>query len=134
LRPRQKPEELVYPGDAEPDSLHAGCFVGGNLVGIASAVRRPMPDRPAPGAWQLRGMAVLPEFRGKGLGADLLRACISHVARHGGTVLWCNARTPAAGFYRHLGFNIEGEEFHIPVSGPHFLMWRAVSSKDVPAP
>lgn len=134
LRPRQRPEELVYPGDDEPGSLHVGYFVDGTLVGIASVVRRPMPGEADASAWQLRGMAVLPEFRGSGAGAAMLRLCISHVARNQGKILWCNARTPAVGFYRRLGFNINGEEFQVPVSGPHFVMWRAVSPDDTLMP
>lgn len=134
LRPHQKPEELVYPGDSEPGSLHAGYFVDGVLVGIASAVRNPMPGQAASSAWQLRGMAVLPEFRGRGAGTAMLSACIAHVARSQGTLLWCNARTPAVGFYRRLGFTTKGEEFEVPVSGPHFLMWRAISARDAADP
>jgi ribosomal protein S18 acetylase RimI-like enzyme len=114
-------------------SLHVGCFVGGDLAGIASAVRRPMPGEPAEPAeraWQLRGMAVLPEFRRSGLGSAMVRVCISHVAGHGGAMLWCNARTPAARFYRNLGFDTKGEEFQVPVSGPHFVMWRGISPGD----
>lgn len=130
LRPRQAPEELVYPGDADEDSLHVGAFVDGGMVGVASVVRRPMAGESAQGAWQLRGMATLPDFRGRGLGAALLRACISHVARRGGSVIWCNARTPAVAFYRKLGFEARGAEFEIPVSGPHFVMLRAVSGED----
>jgi ribosomal protein S18 acetylase RimI-like enzyme len=133
LRPHQAPEELVYPGDTERDSLHVGAFVGGALVGVASVVRRPMAGESAEsaeGAWQLRGMATLPGFRGRGLGAAMLRACIGHVARSGGSTIWCNARTPAVDFYRKLGFETRGSEFEIPVSGPHFVMLRAVSAED----
>jgi hypothetical protein len=38
--------------------------------------------------------------------------------------VWCNARTPAAGFYGRAGFATEGEEFELPSIGPHFLMSR----------
>jgi GNAT superfamily N-acetyltransferase len=127
LRPTQTPAELVFPGDDHHDSLHVGVFVDGRMEGIASVVPSPMAARPDQEAWQVRGMAVLPESRGKGLGTALLKVCISHVARHGSTLLWCRARTPAVPFYRRLGFETEGDEFLIPVSGPHFVMWRTVS-------
>jgi ribosomal protein S18 acetylase RimI-like enzyme len=130
LRPHQAPEELVYPGDVDRESLHVGAFVRGTMVGVASVVRRPMAGQSAEGVWQLRGMATLPGFRGKGLGAALLRACISHVASQGGSTIWCNARSPAVAFYRKLGFETVGGEFEIPVSGAHFVMLRTISGED----
>ena len=126
LRPFQQPHQLVYPGDLDPRSLHAGAFVGGELVGIASVVPGPMPGDTCETAWQLRGMATRPEVRRMGLGTAMLQACLSHIARSGGTLLWCNARTPAVPFYRSLGFSTQGEEFQVAQSGPHFVMWRAV--------
>jgi hypothetical protein len=36
--------------------------------------------------------------------------------------VWCNARTPAVGFYEKLGFSTIGEEFELPPIGPHYLM------------
>jgi len=130
LRPHQAPETLVYPGDLEPESLHTGAFVDGRLAGIASVVHRPMPGGTDEAGWQLRGMAVLPEFRRKGYGEAMVRACIAHVARNGGTILWCNARKLAVPFYRSLGFAIEGKEFEVPTTGPHFVMWRTVRSEN----
>jgi ribosomal protein S18 acetylase RimI-like enzyme len=130
LRPHQAPGELVYPGDSDRESLHVAAFAGGAMVGAASVVRRPMPGESASDHWQLRGMATLPDFRGRGIGAALLRACIAHVARSRGSILWCNARTPAVGFYIKLGFQTKGREFLVPVSGPHFVMVRDVSPED----
>ena len=127
LRPHQRPEELVFPGDEDPDSLHVGAFSGGKLIGVASIMRSVMSGRASCEAWQLRGMAIRPEHRRRGSGAALVRACIDYAAREGGQVLWCRARTPAVPFYRALGFETEGEEFEIPVSGPHYVMWRRVS-------
>ena len=129
LRPHQAPEELVYPGDEAPESRHVGAFVGSRLVGVATVVPGPMPGIPDEHAWQVRGMATLPEFRGRGLGTAMLRALIAHVAGHSGTVLWCNARTPALRFYKRLGFATRGGEFLIPISGPHYMLWRAISPK-----
>jgi ribosomal protein S18 acetylase RimI-like enzyme len=129
LRPHQAPEELVYPGDDMPESLHVGGFAGCRLVGVATVVPGPMPGVPDESAWQVRGMATLPEFRGRGLGKAMLGALVTHVAGQNGKVIWCNARTPAVGFYRKLGFETRGGEFLIPVSGPHYMMWRGLPPK-----
>ena len=45
LRPHQRVEELVYPGDDHPETLHVGAFRHGHLVGVATIVSRPMPGR-----------------------------------------------------------------------------------------
>jgi ribosomal protein S18 acetylase RimI-like enzyme len=131
LRPGQPPASLVYPGDDAPDSFHAGAFVDGALVGIATVYPEPMPLDPAAGfdadrAFRLRGMATRPDLQGRGLGRAVLTHCIEHVRAAGAEVLWCNARLGALGFYRRLGFQTIGDEFEIAGIGPHFVMWKDV--------
>lgn len=126
LRPHQRPEELVYPGDDAPDTVHLGLYVEGQQLGVASLYREARPGSASSTEWRLRGMAVLAAQQGKGYGAALLQACIDHAARHGGTQLWCNARTTASGFYTGLGFIVEGQQFELPGIGPHYLMWRGL--------
>ena len=123
LRPGQCLEELDYPGDAAPDTRHLGAYLDGELVGIASVYREPMPGADSQQAWRLRGMATLDPVRRTGVGQSLLEACIAHAAAHGATRLWCNARTPALEFYLALGFQTDGEEFELPEIGPHYRMW-----------
>ncbi|MFZ1946874.1 MAG: GNAT family N-acetyltransferase, partial [bacterium] len=129
------PEELVYAGDDHAESLHLGTFLEGALVGVATVVPAPaparlgIPARPGERAWQLRGMAVLPEFRGRGFGAAMVKACMAHVARRGGGLMWFNARLAAVEFYRKLGFEAKGGQYEIPISGPHFMMWRAIAAE-----
>jgi ribosomal protein S18 acetylase RimI-like enzyme len=73
-------------------------------------------------------MATTPEVRGRGYGRALLWRCISHVCERGGSLLWCNGRVSAAGFYKALGFEVSGEHFESPGTGPHYLMKRAMRS------
>jgi GNAT superfamily N-acetyltransferase len=124
LRPHQRADELVYPGDDAPDSLHVGAFEDGELVGIATIVREPPPERSDETAWRVRGMATVPEVRGRGYGAALLQACLDHATERGGSLVWCNARATAVEFYRRFGFRVQGEGFTVPVIGLHFFMWR----------
>jgi GNAT superfamily N-acetyltransferase len=126
LRPSQAPEELIFSGDRSPDSFHFGAFLGGELVGVASVCREPCRGDGRLNAWRLQGMAVLPEAQGQGCGRQLLERCIQESAARGGTLLWCEGRTGVAGFYRALGFELHGEEFVKPVSGPHYIMKREV--------
>jgi GNAT superfamily N-acetyltransferase len=122
LRPHQRPGELVYPGDDAPGTLHAIVRDGDRVVGTATISREPHPRDPAPGDWRVRGMATDPAARGAGIGAALLAACLDHARAEGGRRVWCNARTPACGFYARAGFAVEGEEFELPGIGPHHLM------------
>lgn len=122
LRPHQRPEELVYPGDDAPETVHLAAWRGEQLVGTASLYREPPPDEDDPRAFRLRGMAVAPEERGSGLGAELLRRCLDHAHEQGASIVWCNARTRAARFYARHGFEARGEQFELPGIGPHSVM------------
>jgi GNAT superfamily N-acetyltransferase len=124
LRPFEPPERIVYFGDDQADTLHAGAFDGDAFVGIASVCREPLPGSGDAGQWRLRGMATVPTVRGRGFGRLLLEACFDHIRARGGTLLWCNARVVALGFYAHLGFVAQGEEFEIVPIGPHYVMTR----------
>lgn len=125
LRPHQTVAEQVFAGDDAPGAAHFAAFTDNNEqpMGIASITPEPHPVSPAPGDWRIRGMATDPDRgRGTGAGALLLAACVDHARAHGGVRVWCNARTPAVGFYARAGFATEGDEFMMPSIGPHFLM------------
>jgi ribosomal protein S18 acetylase RimI-like enzyme len=131
LRPHQTLDDQVFAGDDASGAGHFAAFAGagadGAPIGIASITPEPFPGAggPAPGDWRVRGMATDPQRgRGLGAGAALLDACLAHAREHGGRRAWCNARTPARGFYERAGFVAEGEEFELPRIGPHYLMWR----------
>ena len=44
-------------------------------------------------------------------------------------VLWCNARSAAANFYRNLGFEVFSDEFDVPLYGPHYKMKRRIAEE-----
>ena len=126
LRPHQRPEDLVYPGDDARDTGHFVVRSGGAVVGVATVSREPHPRSPQAGDWRVRGMATDPAMRGAGIGGALLRACVDHARRAGGRRVWCNARVPARGFYERAGFAVEGGEFELPGIGPHVLAAKAI--------
>jgi GNAT superfamily N-acetyltransferase len=105
------------------------------IVGVVAVVPEPMPplhpDEPGEPGRRLRGMAVHPEERGQGVGRALLIRVFDGVARLGGGLLWCNARLPAAGFYRKAGFVDVGEPWEDPDLGPHVRMRRIVTDDDL---
>jgi predicted GNAT family N-acyltransferase len=114
----------VFDGDDTPGTKHFGVFSADRLVAVASIYEAVFPEKAAiREAWQLRGMATLPNARGRGCGRALLQTCVEEARAAGGQVLWCNARTSAVDFYRRHGLQIMGNEFDIPGVGPHFRMW-----------
>jgi GNAT superfamily N-acetyltransferase len=120
-------ETAIFDGDEAPTTQHFGGFIEERLEGVTSIYQVPCPDRPdAPRAWQLRGMATLPEVRGLGVGKALLAACESAVRNAGDSLLWCNARTSAIEFYARLGWSISSDEFNIPTVGPHRRMLKII--------
>lgn len=119
LRPHQRPEDLVYGRDGDEDALHLGAFADGELVAIASITREPPPGSDDPFAWRIRGMATLPPYRGRGLGGELLEACLAHARAGHGSFVWCNGRVPARAFYERHGFAVVRGPFDIAGLGPH---------------
>ena len=114
LRPSLAPGGSVYPGDEAADTLNLGAFVEGELVAVATLCREPMPGEQSTTSWRLRGMATVPEYRGRGLGKELAQRCIAYAAEQEGTVVWCTSRITTAPFYQALGFVEHGEPFRLP--------------------
>lgn len=112
------------PGDVDPPAggLHVAAVVAGRVVGACSVAPQPWPhpdlmELPAP-QWQLRSMAVLPEYRG-GTGTALLAAAEQRAVRSGAASLWANARVAALGLYRRAGWLVVGPEWEKVGIGPH---------------
>ena len=123
LRPHQRLEEMVYPGDDADETFHlAGLDAAGQVLGIASYYADAHPHGGRAGDWRLRGMAVTAELQGQGLGRRLVEVGQSHIRKQDGSRLWCNARVSAQAFYEQLGFTAEGDRFEIPAIGPHYVM------------
>lgn len=118
LRAGRPRSSAVWDGDDDPETRHWAVFWAGEIVGIASVLPRTEPTHPTY-RWQLRGMAIDPSARGKGLGGLLLQ----RVERDVGEPLWCNARESARGFYERHGWKAPEEPFDIPRIGPHYRMF-----------
>jgi GNAT superfamily N-acetyltransferase len=112
-----------YPQDDDPRSFHLGVFDGEALIAVASFTPAPTPWRAGADAWQLRGMAVSDDRQTSGIGTAIIDAARARVRAAGASVLWCNARDTARGFYARLGFSVYGDGFVTADSGlPHHVM------------
>lgn len=119
LRPHQTLDEVRADSDGQPG---IAVVEDGRVLACASVRPEPMPGDPRDGDWRLRGMASDPAVRGRGYGAIALAAALDHAKSNGARRVWCNARTPALGFYRKYGFATVGDEFHLEHAGPHYVM------------
>ncbi len=83
----------------------------GGVVGIA----RLTPDR------RIGRMAVLPAWRGKGVGTALLQAVLQRAGQLGLATVSLHAQIHAMAFYARFGFRPEGDEF-MEAGIPHRAM------------
>lgn len=127
LRQGRPRATALFDGDDHARTRHWIARHGDETIGVVSVMRAPFPDDTVTLPFgtvpqlQLRGMATLPSWRGRGIGVALLRAVEAELDEP----LWCNARTSAAGFYERHGWEPIGETFEIPKVGPHVRMVRA---------
>jgi predicted GNAT family N-acyltransferase len=99
-------EEQAVPVDLEWDefdapSLHALALWDTTPIGTA----RLLPDG------HIGRLAVLPAWRGRGVGAALMEAMIEAARKAGHACLVLHAQTHALSFYQRFGFTPEGECF-----------------------
>lgn len=111
-------DEQGVPSDMELDefdalSWHAAALLDGKVVGAG----RLLPDG------HIGRMAVLAEWRGRGIGQALLRALMAEAGRRGMHRLALSAQTHAVGFYARFGFVPQGAEYE-EAGLPHQAMER----------
>lgn len=101
----------------DPDALQLIALVDDVPAGTVRVVEQDG------GSGLLGRMAVLPERRGTGLGAALVRAAEGLARERGLTSMELHAQTHALGFYERLGYTAHGEEF-LDAGIPHRHMVR----------
>ncbi|MEX0996122.1 MAG: GNAT family N-acetyltransferase [Flavobacteriaceae bacterium] len=127
LRAGRPREDCYFPGDDLSTTVHYGIFQKNKFAGIATFLEQ---NNPAfEGAHlQLRGMAILDEFKGKGFGKLLLETGQQLAVKKKKNLIWCNARIIAVPFYERLGYKTIGNSFEIPQVGTHFAMYKIITT------
>lgn len=112
-------EEQHVPAALELDEWDARCehALARNAEGKAIGTGRLSPDG------HIGRMAVVPDWRGRGVGAAILAALVARARAHGMAEIALNAQTQARGFYARQGFAERGPEF-IEAGIPHVAMVR----------
>jgi predicted GNAT family N-acyltransferase len=110
------PEAMEWDAD-DAVSLHLLAVDGaGQPIGCA----RLLPDG------HIGRMAVLPAWRGRGVGRALLHAVIHAAQARGHTTLRLSAQTHAVAFYARAGFVAVGDEYE-EAGIPHVAMQKSVA-------
>ena len=100
-------------------AIHLLAFVEDRPVGTARILLKGAVGK-------IGRVCVLPEARGTGLGAALIRAALDNLRTLPGlTEAYLGAQTQATVFYEKLGFVVEGDEF-LDAGIPHRHMRRAL--------
>ncbi len=98
----QKVPESIEIDGKDPDCLHVlACDGAGNAIGSARLTK----------SGKIGRMAVLPEYRGRGVGTKMLRAIIDCGISKGIADFHLSAQISAVGFYEKMGFEPYGDEF-----------------------
>lgn len=114
-------------GDDLESTKHIGAFLDSRCVGVLSLFETTSPYLIEKHQYQLRGMAVNPNYRGQSIGKKLVLFSETELKTLNIELLWCNARTSAVGFYKKLNFEINSDEFQIPNIGPHYSMFKKLA-------
>ena len=94
------------------------------MEGCAVATGRLLPGERS-GDFIIGRVAVLPEFRGRNLGAQIMLALEQEARRVGGKRISLSAQCRASGFYQTLGYREIGEAY-LDEFCPHILMEKSL--------
>lgn len=117
------PDECRFTTDEIEGAFHLGYFDGDILATVVSLHPQNYGEFTGTG-YQLRGMATLAEYRGKGFGKLIVDYAINYLQQKNAACIWCNARKVASKFYQDCGLEIVSDEFEIKGIGPHYVMRR----------
>ena len=126
LRKGKPIETCLFKGDNDENTIHFGLYQKDRLIGIISIFKEKNELFSEINQFQIRGMAVLEEFQGKGFGAELVKEAENHCISLNTDVIWFNARENAVPFYKKLGYTSIGDSFLIPDVGIHFAMYKKI--------
>ncbi|MGE4346922.1 MAG: GNAT family N-acetyltransferase [Flavobacteriaceae bacterium] len=124
LRPGRPLETCFFKGDELQTTFHFGLFYQEKLTGIISIFKNNNPLFSQTDQYQIRGMAVLPEYQKSGFGKQLVVYSEIFLRNKSILLVWFNAREIAVDFYKKSGYQVIGKTFEIPDVGPHFVMFK----------
>lgn len=116
IQEQKVPKDMEWDGEDEHAQHALASTMDNHPIGTARLLLQG-------GIAHIGRMAVLPEWRGQGVGSTLLALMLGAAQARGATAVFLNAQTSAVGFYVRAGFVAEGEEF-LDAGIPHLRMTR----------
>jgi predicted GNAT family N-acyltransferase len=113
VREQGVPEEIELDADDNRAS-HLLATVDGKPVGTARIVIKNTRAK-------IGRMAVLRNYRGKGVGKALLKRALELARKRRAKLIYLNAQVPVVGFYEKMGFRFVGRVF-MEAGIPHLKM------------
>ncbi|TBN05523.1 GNAT family N-acetyltransferase [Hyunsoonleella flava] len=127
LRSGRPVATCAFGGDDLSSTIHLGLFNEDNIIGVASFMQSKHELFSEKSQYQLRGMAILKPFQGKGLGEIILSHGETLLKEQSIDLIWCNARIIAVNFYKRRGYKTKGTPFDIPNIGQHYIMYKVLT-------
>lgn len=127
LRNGKPIESCVFDGDNLDTTFHLGIYdATDKLIGVCSFFKNNHKLLSEALQYQLRGMAILDEYQGLGLGTIILTHGETLLKNQSTEIIWCNARENATTFYKKIGYQIIGDSFDIKDIGLHYSMYKTL--------
>jgi GNAT superfamily N-acetyltransferase len=108
-------ESCAFDRDEDSKTIHLGAYLENKAVGVLTLLQNNKDV-------QLRGMAVLTNHQGQGIGKQLLAKAEAIVIDLDHNSVWMNARLIAIPFYASCGYQKQGDIFKLTYGGDHFKM------------
>lgn len=130
LRPGQPIEICQYHEDNLSSTFHLGAFINlennnRKLAANGTFMQEAHGHFPsAVNPYRLRGMATDTQYRGMGLGSQILQQGEIILKVMNCNLIWFNAREIAFPFYEKNNYTLIGEMFDIPGIGAHKVMYK----------
>ena len=122
LRKGKPIETCYFDGDNDINTFHLGLFFETEIIGVVSYMKNTNTKFSESKQHQLRGMAILEEYQGKGLGELLVTEGELKLKKQQCGLVWLNSRIKAINFYKRQGYRVYGDSFEIKGIGTHYLM------------
>ena len=115
-------DEQSVPAELEIDGLDDRCIHALALEG-EKAVGTGRIDLEDDG--KVGRVAVLSDYRGRGIGTQLMATLVRAAMEYGLRSIWFHAQLSAIPFYKKLGYSVEGE-FFMEAGIPHRTMRKRI--------
>jgi GNAT superfamily N-acetyltransferase len=128
LRKGKPIETCYFDGDNLASTNHFGIFIDKHLTGIVSVFHNNNATFSNKHQFQLRGMAILPDFQNKGIGKLLIEEVEKEIfsKQKNEILIWFNARKSAVPFYERLHYHLIDNPFEVAEIGTHYIMHKII--------